>query len=81
MVCVDIFDTQSDEYIESVLPSSVDKRVAVEAAAGDYWMKYVGLKGKVIGIDRFGESAPGGILMDFFGFTSENVIKVAKSIL
>ena len=81
MVCVDIFETQSDEYIESVLPSSVDKRVAVEAGTGDYWKKYVGLKGKVISIDRFGESAPGGILMDFFGFTSENVIKVAKSIL
>ena len=81
MACVDVFESQDDEYIESVLPSAVYRRVAVEAGASDYWTKYVGLKGKVVGMNRFGESAPGRILMDYFGFTTENVIKVAKSIL
>ena len=62
-------------------PTSVVSRIAVEAGASDYWVKYVGLKGAVIGIDKFGESAPGATLMDHFGFTAENVIKVAKSVL
>ena len=81
MVSVDVFESQDEDYIESVLPSSVVNRIAVEAGASDYWVKYVGLKGAVIGIDNFGESAPGAILMDHFGFTSDNVIKVAKSVL
>ena len=81
MVSVDVFETQDEDYIESVLPSSVASRIAVEAGASDYWVKYVGLKGAVIGIDNFGESAPGAILMDHFGFTTENVIEVAKSVL
>jgi len=81
MACAEVFESQDDEYIESVLPSAVYRRVAVEAGASDYWAKYVGLKGKVVGMNRFGESAPGRILMDYFGFTTENVIKMAKSIL
>ena len=81
MVSTDVFESQDEDYIESVLPSSVVSRVAVEAGASDYWVKYVGLKGAVIGIDNFGESAPGAILMDHFGFTTDNVIKVAKSVL
>ena len=81
MVSTDVFESQDEDYIESVLPSSVVSRVAVEAGASDYWVKYVGLKGAVIGIDNFGESAPGAILMDHFGFTTENVIRVAKSVL
>ena len=81
MVSTDVFESQDEDYIQSVLPSSVVSRVAVEAGASDYWVKYVGLKGAVIGIDNFGESAPGAILMNHFGFTTENVIRVAKSVL
>ncbi len=79
MPSTDAFDSQEPEYKEKVLPASVRKRLAVEAGATDYWSKYVGLEGKVIGIDRFGESAPGGVLMEHFGFTAENVVAVAKS--
>ncbi|NKB34750.1 MAG: transketolase [Pseudomonadales bacterium] len=79
MPSADAFDSQEDAYREQVLPSSVRKRLAVEAAATDYWSKYVGLEGKVIGMDRFGESAPGGVLMEHFGFTADNVVAVAKS--
>ena len=79
MPSTDAFDSQEPEYKEQVLPSSVRKRLAVEAGATDYWSKYVGLEGRVIGMDRFGESAPGGVLMEHFGFTAENVVAVAKS--
>jgi len=68
-----VFDAQDDDYKESVLPSSVSARVAVEAATTDCWWKYVGSNGKVIGINRFGESAPAGELFKLFGFTVENV--------
>jgi len=57
------------------------KRVAVEAAHRDFWRKYVGLEGAVVGIDTFGESAPGGVLMKEFGFTVENVVNTVKSVL
>ena len=67
------FDAQDDNYKESVLPSSVDARVVVEAASTDGWWKYAGCKGRVIGINRFGESAPAGELFKLFGFTAENV--------
>jgi len=69
-----VFDSQDDAYRESVLPSSVTARVAVEAGVTDFWRKYVGLNGQVIGIDTFGESAPAGDLFKQFGFTVENVI-------
>jgi transketolase len=68
------FDAQDAAYRESVLPSAVTARVAVEAAVTDGWYKYVGLNGKVVGIDRFGESAPAGQLFKEFGFTAENVL-------
>lgn len=76
---VDVFESQDAEYQESVLPSGVRNRLAVEAAATDYWYKLVGLDGKVIGMRSFGESAPGGELMRHFGFTVENVVETARS--
>jgi len=75
-----IFDAQDEAYRESVLPSAVTARVAVEAAVTDGWYKYVGLKGKVVGIDRFGESAPAGQLFEYFGFTVDNVVKAVNSV-
>ncbi|MEJ2593506.1 MAG: transketolase, partial [Candidatus Thiodiazotropha sp.] len=69
-----VFDAQDAAYRESVLPAGVTARVAVEAAVTDGWYKYVGLNGKVIGINRFGESAPAGQLFKEFGFTAENVL-------
>ena len=72
------FDAQSDEYKESVLPSSCAKRVAIEAGVTSPWYKYVGLEGKVLGIDRFGISAPGGTVMKELGMTSEAVVTAAN---
>ena len=77
--CVDVFEAQDAEYIEQVLPNAVRKRVAVEAAGVDYWRKFVGLDGKVVGMQSFGESAPGAVLMEHFGFTAENIIASVKS--
>ena len=74
------FDRQDAVYRESVLPRGVP-RVAVEAGVTDYWRKYVGLEGAVVGIDRFGESAPGGELFRHFGFTPERVAAAVKGIL
>jgi transketolase len=74
------FDKQDAAYRESVLPSGVTKRVAVEAAVTEGWYKYVGLNGKVVGIDRFGESAPDKALFKEFGFTVENVVKAVESL-
>ncbi|WP_395377088.1 transketolase [Marinicella sp. W31] len=73
MPCAELFAAQDAEYQESVLPAAVEKRLAVEAAQGDFWYKYVGLKGTVIGQDTFGESAPGGVLFEHFGFTKDKV--------
>jgi transketolase len=75
-----VFDRQDAAYRDSVLPRGV-VRVAVEAGVSDFWRKYVGLEGAVVGIDRFGESAPAGELFKFFGFTAENVAAVVKSVL
>ncbi len=80
MPCTNVFDAQDDAYKESVLPSSVTARVAVEAAVTDSWYKYVGLAGKVIGIDRFGESAPANELFELFGFTAANVGKAIEDV-
>ncbi len=77
----DVFDAQDEAYRESVLPSAVRARVAVEAGVTDYWRKYVGLDGKIIGIDRFGESAPYKELFKYFGFTPENVVKAVEELL
>ena len=81
MPCTNVFDAQSDDYKESVLPAAVTARVAVEAGVTYAWGEYVGLKGKVIGINRFGESAPAGELFNEFGFTVENVVATAESIM
>ena len=80
MPCTDVFDAQDAAYRESVLPKGV-KRVAVEAGVTDGWYKYVGLEGKVVGINRFGESAPASALFKFFGFTGENVAKTVEEVL
>jgi transketolase len=81
MPSTNIFDEQDAAYREKVLPSNVTARVAVEAGVTDLWIKYVGLQGKVIGINRFGESAPAGQLFKEFGFTVENVVKTTESLL
>ncbi len=80
MPCAELFSAQSAAYREAVLPYAVRKRIAIEAAHPDYWHKFVGLDGRVIGVDRFGESAPGGQLMKAFGFTLENVLTIAASL-
>jgi len=80
MPSTDAFDAQDAAYKESVLPSGVTARVAVEAAVTGGWYKYVGLNGKVIGIDRFGESAPAGQVFKEFGFTVENVAKAIEEV-
>ncbi len=80
MPATDAFDAQSVEYKESVLPSSVTRRVAIEAGIADYWYKYVGLNGKIIGMRSFGESAPAELLFKEFGFTVENVVAQAESL-
>jgi transketolase len=74
------FDSQPESYREEVLPKSCRKRVAIEATVSSTWAKYVGLDGAIIGIDRFGMSAPGGTVMKELGMTAENVVKAAKSL-
>jgi len=81
MPSTSIFDAQDEAYRDSVLPSAVTARVAVEAAVTDGWYKYVGFGGKVIGINRFGESAPAGVLFKEFGFTVDNVVNAVKSVI
>tara|TARA_E500000081_G_scaffold37606_1_gene41052 strand:- start:3373 stop:5388 length:2016 start_codon:yes stop_codon:yes gene_type:complete len=81
MLSNEIFDNQSDEYKEEILPSKVSNRISIEAGSTSCWYKYVGLKGKTIGINSFGESAPGGELLKYFGFTSQNIIDHAEIIL
>ncbi len=81
MPCPEVFAAQDEDYHEAVLPSSVRARVAVEALHQDYWRKFVGLDGRVVGMDSFGESAPGGVLMNEFGFTVENVVRTVKEVL
>ncbi|NQZ79737.1 MAG: transketolase [Colwellia sp.] len=74
------FDAQSAEYKESVLPAAVIKRVAIEAAHTDFWYKYVGFAGNVVGMTTFGESAPGNVLLEHFGFTVDNVVNTVNSL-
>jgi transketolase len=80
MPCTNLFDKQDAEYRERVLPKGV-ARVAIEAGVTDFWRKYVGLEGGVVGIDTFGESAPAGALFKHFGFTVEHVVETAKAVL
>ena len=77
----DVFELQDEAYKQSVLPKNIRARIAVEAGISDSWRKYVGLDGDVIGIDQFGASAPGNVLMEHFGFTAENIIKRARALL
>ncbi|AAM86860.1 transketolase [Yersinia pestis] len=81
MPSTDAFDKQDAAYRESVLPSAVSARVAVEAGIADYWYKYVGLNGAVVGMTTFGESAPAELLFKEFGFTVENVVAKAQALL
>ena len=78
--CTEQFELQSAEYKESVLPAATTKRVAIEAGIADYWYKYVGLNGAVIGMTTFGESAPADQLFEMFGFTVKNVVDTANSL-
>lgn len=81
MPCTEIFDAQPQAYRDSVLPPSVRKRIAIEAGVSDYWRKYVGLDGLVIGLDHFGESAPAEKLFTLFGFSAENVVAKTNELL
>ena len=81
MPSVDAFEAQDAAYQESVLPAGVTARVVVEAGVTDAWYKYAGSNGKVIGINRFGESAPAGELFKYFGFTTENVVKAVEEVM
>lgn len=80
MPSTNMFDAQDNDYKASVFPPTVTKRVAIEAAHTDFWYKYVGLSGKVVGMTTFGESAPGNVLLEHFGFTVENVVKTVNSL-
>jgi len=81
MPCTDQFDAQPDDYRESVLPADVTSRVAVEAGVTEGWWRYVGTQGRVIGLDRFGASAPAEELFEYFGFTVANVLNIARETL
>lgn len=81
MPSTDAFSKQEASYQKLVLPDSIKKRVAIEAGASDFWYKYVGLQGKIIGIDRFGDSAPAKEIFKELGFTVENVVQVVQAYL
>ncbi|HDY7999703.1 TPA: transketolase [Vibrio vulnificus] len=81
MPATDAFDKQDAAYRESVLPSDVTARIAIEAGIADFWYKYVGFDGRIIGMTTFGESAPADQLFEMFGFTVENVVNTAKELL
>jgi transketolase len=81
MPCTSVFDAQDAGYKQAVLPLQVSARIAIEAAHADYWYKYVGLEGRVIGMTTFGESAPAPALFEEFGFTLENILGQAEELL
>ena len=81
MPCTSVFDQQDAEYKQAVLPLEVGARIAIEAGHGDFWYKYVGLDGRVIGINTFGESAPAPVLFEEFGFTVDNILLAADELL
>src|SRR5690606_36396043 len=81
MPCTSVFDRQAAEYRLAVLPPGRGARVALEAAHADYWYKYVGLDGRIIGMHTYGESAPAGELFEAFGFTLDNILAVADELL
>ncbi len=79
--CLEWFDTQPDEYRESVLPSAVRARVSVEAGSHQGWWRYVGDAGDAVSLDHFGASAAGSVLFEQLGFTAEHVAEVARKVL
>ena len=81
MPCTDIFDSQPVNYRQQVLPPEITARVVVEAGVTETWWRYAGDHGQVIGINRFGESAPASELFEHFGFSTENVVRVAKEVI
>jgi transketolase len=81
MPSTDRFDSQGQEYRDSVLPPSVKARVAVEAGVGDGWIKYTGLDGAVVSIDTFGESAPADDVFNYLGMTTKSVVSAVKNLL
>ncbi len=81
MPCTNLYDVQSDEYKEQVLPSGVSQRLAIEAGVSDGWWRYVGNSGRIIGLDRFGASAPASELFEYFGLSVSNVLNTAREIL
>jgi len=81
MPCCELFDAQDAEYKEAVLPSAIGNRIAIEAGHPAMWYRYTGLSGRVIGMDRFGESAPGAELFEHFGFTVANIVEQAEELI
>jgi transketolase len=81
MPCAEVFEAQDAAYRESVLPSDCVARVAIEAAHSDYWYKFVGLDGRIVGMQSFGESAPAGLLFEEFGFSVDNVTAAVSEVL
>ena len=75
MPCADRFLAQDQDYRDRILPPAVTRRLAIEAGVSDYWWRFVGLQGDVLGIDRYGESAPAGDVFKYFGFTVDNAVK------
>ena len=81
MPCTELFDAQDADYREQVLPAAVTARVAIEAGVTEGWWRYVGPRGRVVGLDRFGASGPAGELFEHFGFSTDNVVAVAQETL
>jgi transketolase len=81
MPSTEVFDAQDAAYKESVLPLAVTNRIAIEAGIEDFWYKYVGLDGRIVGMSSFGESAPAGLLFEEFGFTVDNIVAIAEDLL
>ena len=81
MPSTDVFDQQDDGYKETVLPNACRKRIAVEAGVTGYWRKYIGLDGKALGVDTFGESAPAKALFEHFGLTEANLIQTVNDLM
>ncbi|WP_027591840.1 transketolase C-terminal domain-containing protein, partial [Pseudomonas sp. RL] len=81
MPCTSVFDAQDAAYKQRVLPVEVGARIAIEAAHADFWYKYVGLEGRIIGMTTYGESAPAAQLFEEFGFTVDNIVATAEELL
>jgi transketolase len=81
MPCTDVFDAQDPVWRDQVLPPQCRKRIAVEAGVGEYWRKYIGLDGKTLGVNTFGESAPGAVVYEHFGLTEAGLASLVQSFL